>query len=41
MRRIQVYEITESGVYTLDLGRYDENTKTSVFSNTLTLTIVP
>jgi type III secretory pathway component EscR len=36
-----LYEITESGVYTLDLGRYDENTKTSVFSNTLTLTIVP
>lgn len=37
----RLYEITEPGVYTLGLGRYDENTKTSVFSNTLTLNIVP
>ncbi|MGA2719345.1 MAG: hypothetical protein ABSF78_10325, partial [Candidatus Acidiferrales bacterium] len=37
----RLYELTEPGVYTLDVGRYDENTKTSVFSNTLTLTIVP
>jgi len=37
----RLYEITDPGVYTLDVSRYDENTKTSVFSDTLTLTIAP
>ena len=37
----RLYEITHPGVYTLDISRYDEYSKTTVHSNSLTLRIVP
>jgi hypothetical protein len=37
----QLYEIKEPGVYTLDVSRGDENSKTTVRANTLTLKIGP
>jgi hypothetical protein len=37
----RLYEIEEPGVYTLYVSRLDENSKTTVRSNTLTLNIVP
>jgi hypothetical protein len=37
----QLYEIKESGVYTLVVSRPDENSKTTVRSNPLTLKIGP
>jgi hypothetical protein len=36
----RLYEITEAGSYTLKVSRFDENTKTSVHSNRVTLKIV-
>jgi hypothetical protein len=35
----RLYEITEPGAYTLDLSRFDEYSKTTVRSNSITLTI--
>jgi len=37
----RLYEIKEPGVYTLVVSRFDENSETTVRSNTLTLDIVP
>jgi len=37
----RLYEIKEPGVYTLYVSRLDENSKTTVHSNTLSLKIVP
>jgi len=37
----RLYEIKEPGVYTLDVSRFDEDSKTMVRSKTLTLKIVP
>ncbi len=37
----RLYQITERGAFTLDVGRYDEDTKTAVHSNTLILNIEP
>ncbi|MGD0619529.1 MAG: hypothetical protein ABSB67_17920 [Bryobacteraceae bacterium] len=37
----RLYEITEPGAYTLVLSRFDDYSKTTVRSNTLTLNIVP
>jgi len=37
----RLYEIREPGVYTLDVSRFDEDSKTTVRSNFLTLKIVP
>ena len=37
----RLYEITQPGVYTLEVSRYDEYNKTTVRANSLTLKIVP
>jgi len=37
----RLYEIKEPGVYTLDVSRFDDYSKTTVRSNSLTLKIVP
>ena len=37
----RLYEIKEPGAYTLYVSRLDENSKTTVRSNTLTLNVVP
>jgi hypothetical protein len=37
----RLYEITEPGEYTLDISRTEEDGKTTVHSNTVTLNIVP
>ena len=37
----RLYEIKERGVYTLHVSRPDENSKTTVRSNPLTLKIEP
>jgi hypothetical protein len=37
----RLYEITEPGVYTVEVSRMDEHSKTKVRSNTLTLKILP
>jgi len=37
----RLYEIKEPGVYALYVSRLDENSKTTVHSNTLSLKIVP
>jgi hypothetical protein len=37
----QLYQITEPGAYTLDVNRVEDDNKTVVRSNTLTLNIVP
>lgn len=37
----RLYNITEPGLYTLQVSRYDEATKTTVRSNTVTLNILP
>ena len=37
----RLYQITEPGMYTLDLSRFDDYSKTTVRSNTVTLQIVP
>lgn len=37
----RLYEIKEPGVYTLEVSRFDEDSKRKVRSNTLTLKIVP
>jgi hypothetical protein len=37
----RLYEITEPGLYTLDVSRFDDYSKTIVRSKTLTLKIVP
>jgi hypothetical protein len=36
----RLYEIKEPGAYTLEVGRFDQDHKTQVHSNTLTLKIV-
>jgi hypothetical protein len=35
----RLYKITEPGLYTLKISRYDEVSKTTVYSNSLTLKI--
>jgi len=37
----QLYQITQPGLYTLDVSRFDDYSKTIVRSKTLTLNIVP
>jgi hypothetical protein len=37
----RLYEITQPGTYTLSVSRFDEFTKTTSLSNTLTMNIVP
>lgn len=37
----RLYEITEPGAYTLDVSRFDDYSKTTVRSKTVTLKIVP
>jgi len=37
----RLYEIKDPGVYTLEVSRFDEDSKRKVRSNTLTLTVVP
>jgi hypothetical protein len=37
----RLYEIKEPGVYTLEVSRFDQDHKTKVRSNTLTLKIAP